>query len=192
MKNSISNIWLVGLVTLFIMTFAGFLAVTVSYSRAFKMRDMIISKIENYKGVTDRGPSSSSDGYTNPGTLQSINAYLVASGYKVKGRCLNEKNVTWYGVSDLNFTSSLGNGFGVSNNNKGYYYCISKYDANKNYGNKITYTVNNSNYYYKIRLFFKINLPVLGDVFTFNVDGRTNAIANTTSNDLIPESGLSK
>ncbi len=192
MKNSISNIWLVGLVTLFIMTFAGFLAVTVSYSRAFKMRDMIISKIENYKGVTDRGPSSSSDGYTNPGTLQSINAYLVASGYKVQGRCLNEKNVTWYGVSDLSFTSSLGNGLGVSNNKKGYYYCIPKYDANKNYGNKITSTVNNSNYYYKIRLFFKINLPVLGDVFTFNVDGRTNAIANTTSNDLIPKSGLSK
>lgn len=175
MKNAISEVWLIGLMVLFIMSFTGFLAVTINYSRAFKVKDMALTKIETHRGVTNIVPSACSGGsgnYCNEGTLQAINAYLVGNGYKIRGKCPGSDTGTWYGASDLSFTSSVS--FNTVSPGNTYFYCLSKH---KTLINDAGGTQSNS-VYFKIRLFYKLELPVLGDIFTFDVDGRTNPIMN--------------
>lgn len=175
MKNAISEVWLLGLMVLFIMSFTGFLAVTINYSRAFKVKDMALTKIETHRGVTNISPTSCGGGggdYCNEGTLQAINAYLVGNGYKVRGRCPSPDTGEWYGAKDLEFTSSVA--FDAAVGGQTYFYCISKH---KTVINDAGGTGSNS-VYFKIRMFYKLELPVLGDIFTFDVDGRTNPIMN--------------
>ena len=175
MKNAISNIWLLGLVASFIFLFSGYLAVTISYSSAFKMKNELLSIIEKHRGITSNTgeslksqiPGVSETVKGNLGALQTMNIYLNGSGYKVKGACpVSKKNEKWYGVKSLEFTKTTGI-YEEARKGTKYYYCFSKYDA---YGD------NNS--YYKIKMFFKMDVPVLGDLFTFNIDGTTDDIFN--------------
>lgn len=194
MKNAVSNVWLLGLVILFIMSFTGFLAVTVSYSRAFKIKDMALTKIENYGGVTDKAPACSgstcsgptSDNTKGPGTLQSINAFLVGSGYKVVGKCASsDTKVHWYGIRSLAFGTAVGSSNIVHRpTDKKNYYCISKYPSNL-----VSTGSNVKAYYYNVKFFFQLELPVLGDIFTFEIDGQTNDIVNgvPVADDVITE-----
>lgn len=185
MKNSISNIWLLGLVVLFIMTFAGFLAVTVSYSAAFKMRNEMITIIEKHKGISDKSPKLGSNTkipnggsvYLNPGTLQAINAYLHGSGYKVKGSCetKNSDDGKWYGINTLDYLSKI-NPEEVRSKTKKYFYCVTKHRSHYSGDHRL-----NANYY-EIRLFFKLDIPVLGDIFTFKIEGTTNDIYQSDDN----------
>ena len=100
MKNAVSNVWLLGLVILFIMSFTGFLAVTVSYSRAFKIKDMALTKIENYGGVTDGEPLPKKDLSSVIGVIISQNYIKVyQNGSILKTHTCNNSNV-------LNFTNN--------------------------------------------------------------------------------------
>ena len=47
MKESISNVWLIGLVVSFILIFSCYIAITVDYSKAFKMKNEILSILES-------------------------------------------------------------------------------------------------------------------------------------------------
>lgn len=187
MKNSISNVWLMALVILFIMTFVGFLAVTISYSSAFKVRNEVLTIIEKHKGITDKAPKSASNDkipghggeslYVEPGTLQAINAYLVGSAYKIKGGCeiKNSDNGPWYGIKTLDFSSKV-NPEQVTSNKTRYFYCVTKHRSVYR-GDHLL----NANYY-EIRVFFKLELPVLGDIFTFRIEGTTNDIYQSDDN----------
>ena len=53
---------------------------------------------------------------------------------------------------------------------KKYHYCVTR---DMRYESKST---NSQKYYYSVSVFFDFNLPVLGDLFKFNVSGETNAI----------------
>ena len=110
MKTSISSVWLVSLVITFIFIFSGYLAVTVSYSRAFKMKNEILTIIEKHKGMTYRPgtvenskilPSATIT--KNPGAFQTINLYLAGNSYNVTGQCdvAESGEEPWYGVKDL-------------------------------------------------------------------------------------------
>lgn len=85
------------------------------------------------------------EGYTE--TSQTIiNNYLSTSGYKTKGSCPEG----YYGATDLE-------GSGNTNSSGTYYYCL-KLDGTK----------------YDVILFYKFNLPVIGDIITFQIGGETN------------------
>ena len=45
MKNAISNVWLLGMVILFILLFSGYLAVSISYSKVFKIKNEVLTII---------------------------------------------------------------------------------------------------------------------------------------------------
>lgn len=174
MKNAISNIWLIGLVFLFILLFSAYLAITISYTSAFKIKNEMLLIVEKHDGFTNStGKQVNSVLKTGKkvkgsfGALQTIALYLNGSGYRAKGTCPNG----WYGVTNLDHTTSSKSAFmeKVTNTKKKYYYCFTRLENNS--------SSNSKSRFYKIRLFYKMNLPVLGDIFTFKIDGTTTEIA---------------
>ena len=82
-----------------------------------------------------------------------INNYMTYSGYKATGNCPDG----WYGVEDLASTSMPV----LASSDKKYYYCVAKHD------------VYHKRSYYELKVFFKFNIPVLGDFTTFSITGTT-------------------
>lgn len=101
--------------------------------------------IEKYEGLNDQ-------------SLELVNNYLVAAGYATTGVCVTENNTTSvYGASDL-FDASLE----LAQPGERYYYCIKKYNGT------------NLTNYYQVGVFYRFNLPVIGDTANFNVKGTTS------------------
>lgn len=83
-----------------------------------------------------------------------VNNYLKNSGYGQTGNCLEDE----YGVKDLELDSGE-----PAQSGEKYYYCYKK-NGTKN------------NVYYNITLFYRFNLPFLGDLMTYRVTGVTKSI----------------
>lgn len=92
MKESISNFWLLSIVLIFILIFAAYLTVTLNYSKAFKIKNEVLSIIEKRNGITDDQVVKGVQSKMGAGTVMvpnsaqgTINAFLQASGYGTKG-----------------------------------------------------------------------------------------------------------
>jgi hypothetical protein len=158
MRESIGTTWIFQLVIVFILLFASYLALTINYSKSFKVKNEVTSIIERSEGLTDNG-------------IKLIGSYLTGSSYQTMGHC----PVGWIGAKNLEgTTNSLEN---VGSEATNYYYCINKISG--------YHSVYPDRSYYKVRLFFKFDLPVLGQIATFNVDGETSEIDHTYDSSLI-------
>lgn len=168
MKNAISNVWLIGMVFVFILLFAAYLAVSVSYSRAFKVKNEMLTIIEKHDGMTNKTGKKIKSKITsgnvtgNFGAIQTINLFLMGSAYRTMGSCPTD----YYGIDSLTYKNKIT--LKKADKKKKYYYCFKKENMGANYANAS---------YYDVRIFYKFNLPVLGDIFTFNIDGRTSQIS---------------
>jgi len=162
MRESIGGTWIMQLVIVFMLVFVAFLALSLNYSKAFQMRNEILTMIEKREGITE---------IDNKSTIELINNYLKNNGYKVKSHCEKDS----YGVSNLSNNTIEK----VVSTNKEYYYCVSKYKSKSaNHTNKA---------YYKVNIFFYFNLPVIGDIFKFNINGTTNDIVVPNEEDVIKD-----
>lgn len=146
MKSSVTTTETFKYILIFTFLFAAFLALAITYNRVFKQKNEILSIIEKYEGVS-----------TN--SLGIINNYLIASNYSTKGQCV----IGEYGVNDLNNK----NYEEVTDSKEKYYYCLS---------DKVLKNDNSDKIYYDIKLFFKFNLPFVGELFTFKITGETKDI----------------
>ena len=191
MKSAISNIWLLGLVALFIFVFAGYLAVTINYTKTFKVKNEMLTIIEKQKGVVNiQTPTSKASivktGQTvnsNVGSLQILALYLYGSTYRVTGTCDTHTesgyvNNTWYGVTDLGVPGKGSSGPVTPEvkevkpgSNLKYYFCFARGKGK------------NGSTFYRVQVFYKMDLPVLGDIFTYRVEGTTVEIFNPTCGD---------
>ena len=138
MREAIGGTWLFTIVIVFIVLFSSYLAISVNYSKAFKVKDSIISIIEHNEGL-------------NSDAQAEISSYLSGIGYFVYGSC-----------------NSSEKGYERSNTGSRYKYCVSKKQSGESASLKKTY--------YKVRVFFRLDLPILGSIFTFPVAGETKAI----------------
>lgn len=161
MKQTVATTTIFKAVLVFTFLFAGFLAIAIVYNRAYKMKNESISVIEKYEGATPRA-------------IGIINNYLSNNGYTTKGNCKDGE----YGVKNLNSTDIEQ----VTNNNEKYYYCISYYCATTSCSINSNLTPNGNKIFYKYKLFFKFNLPFLGELFTFEVTGETKGISLYSEN----------
>ena len=107
MKESIGNFWLLSIVLIFILIFAAYLTVTLNYSKAFKIKNEVLTIIEKRNGITDDQVVKGVESKMGAGTVLvpnsaqgTINAFLVASGYSTKGSCKGLEG-KWYGVKKL-------------------------------------------------------------------------------------------
>ncbi len=152
MRESIGGTWLTGIVIVFMLIFVAFLALSINYTKAFQMKNDILTMIEKREGFTDG----------ENGSIKLINNYLSSNGYHTRSRC----EAGSYGVTDLNSVSSE---YVSDSSSKQYYYCVKKIGA------KVS--ENSKKVYYKVNIYFYFNLPVIGDIFKFNIDGTTKAVA---------------
>ena len=76
MRDSIAGTWLLSLVLVFMLIFVSYLAVSVNYSKAFNMKDRIISIIEESEGHGERAQNR-------------IESYMAGSGYYIRTGCGN-------------------------------------------------------------------------------------------------------
>ena len=173
MKTAVSSTWIYSLVITFILVFAGYLAFTINYSTAFKVKNEMVTIIEKHKGMTNSSGNSVKSiivpGETviaNVGALQTINLYLLGKSYDVKDTCPSDDNYKWAGVKELSLTEDSGSFDNPAVQGTKYYYCFYSPTGSK---------------FYKVRIFYRLDLPVLGDFFTFSVDGTTSEIFGMNS-----------
>lgn len=163
MREAIGGTWLTQLIILFMLIFVAFLALTLNYTKAFKMKNEVLSIIEKYEGLTQKSRDSE-------GSISIINNYLKSNGYSIMRACPAGS----YGVRSLDNNNPVANGPIDKNDKSKYYYCVTKI--------KSPSTNNKGKVYYRINLFLRFNLPVLGDIFTFTVNGSTGDVVIPADN----------
>mgnify|MGYP003373855790 FL=1 len=91
-------------------------------------------------------------------SLNIINGYMYEKGYKTTGKCQDG----WFGAIDLegNVEESKGS--------EQYYYCFKENTNNKN------------QIYYDIEVFYKFNLPVIGNIAIYRIAGTTKAFVGSS------------
>ena len=146
MRQSIGGTWLLQLMILFILLFVGFIILTLNYSRTVRVKNEMIDMFEKYEGL-------------NSQSIELVNNYLTYNSYSVLGNCVSdgEQSTGIYGALDLSR-----NELEEARPGQRYYYCVKKYDG-----------ANTSNYY-QITIFYKFNLPIIGDNSRFPIKGSTS------------------
>ena len=85
MKEAMGGTWLTGLVIVFIFLFAGFLAYSISYTKAFRVKNEILNLIERNEGFTtsanDLNNITDDALKSDPSVEGKAFAYIKAMGY---------------------------------------------------------------------------------------------------------------
>ena len=150
MRESVGTLWTYGLMIIFVMLFAAFLSLTIKYSRVFKVKNESLTIIAKYEGY-------------NQTSRKIINDYLKTSGYSGTGQC--PKTGNFYGETSL---ENSGSKIEKAVAGKKYLYCVKLDTVKDNYDQ------------YSLILFFNFNLPVMGNIGSFNISGQTiNIIHNS-------------
>ena len=146
MREAIGGTWIFSIVIVFIVLFTSFLAISVNYYKAFKVKNGIVNIIEKREGISDA-------------TVDEISDYLNSVGYLVYSSCPD------YVASQSNESA---HGFEASNtNSRKFKYCIARTEDTSG---------NIKKTYYKVTVFFRVDLPIMGEIFTFPVTGETKPI----------------
>lgn len=158
MRESIGAGWLTTIVIAFIVLFSAFLAFSINYAKAFRVKDGIIDEIEKTEGFTEE-------------TMDNIRDYLSDIGYVNSGSCFNfmqayDEHQPVYGVN----INSGSHDVQIAKEGEKYNYCIQKVKAKNDYG--VNDTIVGT--YYKVYVFFNINLPIVNDMNIFNLKGETS------------------
>lgn len=174
MKEAIGGTWLFQLVIFFVLLFVGFVCLSINYTRAFDVKDKIINEVERNGGFKE------SENFTDDYVLNTISEYMKKVGYRSVGPC----------SSDEFDVGCDRNGKCVKpNKSTKYSYCLKeiKYDNSADdkelqgigkglYGD---HQVKNEFFYlsyYRVRVFYTLDLPIMNQFFTFNINGDTKTL----------------
>ena len=160
MREAIGGTWLLGLVLTFIVFFASFLAISINYAKAFNVKNNIVDLLEKYEG-------------NNKKAREHIASYLKDTGYLVTGSCPTSDENDEDPYDEFNY-----NGYnldGENTNGGKAYFCISKDSQEET---TISDKENDvlKKQYYRVIVFFKIDLPLIGELTTFRIRGETESI----------------
>lgn len=158
MKEAIGGSWIFGIFIAFVALFTSFMSISANYSKCYKVKDEILSAIQINHGV-------------NEDALKEIKSYMANIGYRTEGTCPDEGGC-WAGFSTSNSNNIAGYGDEIN-------YCIKK--------NLVTGTVNGTRVgpighvdsaYYSVVVFFGLDMPILQQIFHFEVEGETSIVFN--------------
>lgn len=163
MRQTIGTTWVYQLVIFFILIFVAFLVLSLTYSKSFKTKNEIISILEKYEGAT-------------PDSVLIVSNYLNTIKYDDVGVCTksDKLNDYWLGVKDITSNTPT---IEPARLKEKYSLCIKKIRPDSG-----TTAHDKNQVYYELKIFFKFNLPILGDLKTFEINGKTSPIYK--SNDL--------
>lgn len=148
MRESIGGSWLFTIVIVFLLLFTGYICLAINYSRAYKVKNEVVDIIERDKGLKDI-------------SIEEISDYLRTAGYYSTGTCSSD--MVAYDLKDVK-----AKGFTTMGNEGNY--CIKSVQINNSSDGGITKE------YYQVKLFFKFDIPIFGDIFSFSVSGDTEQL----------------
>lgn len=153
MKAVNESTWTMQIMIFFILIFATFLILVLSYNKAYQIKNRMLSIIEKYEGVTLK-------------SAEYINDYAYNKSYTNTGKC----PVGWIGVTNIS-EDLASSDFELADGKKKYYYCFQE-----------SMDVNGM-IYYDVMVFFRFNLPVIGSIANYKIEGTTKSFVG--SNDRI-------
>ena len=149
MREAIGGTWLFQIVIVLILFFVGYLCLSVNHSKAFNVKNSIINAIEIEEGIDLANPE-------NDPAIKKIVEYIKNSAYRTTGNCPTD----YTGINRDGKIDSRSSAI-----------CIKKEQAS-NYSDLPEMN------YYRIIVFYKLDLPIFNNVFSFQVTGDTKVMAN--------------
>lgn len=170
MKEALGGISLFQIVIVFILLFTAVMCLTINHSKAFAVKDEIITIIEKENLSSSNNASS---GILSDQVINDILDYLNESGYRITDEC---PDTTWVGYDRTGNIVNDNASFCIKANNvaDAYYKDIQE----KCKGNKCTVTSGDypNMYYYEIVLFYQLDIPIIGDAWNFRIYGSTKTL----------------
>ena len=150
MKESMGGAWLFGIVITFIAFFAAFLSYSISYTKAFNVKNQIIDYIEQNEGYSSIVDSSD----PNEDSVQAkAENYMKKVGYNsdAASQIICNTNDKIGGVYSQNMNG----------------YCLEKVCQSGS---------TTSNFHYKVTTFICLEIPIIGFVINLPISGETRTI----------------
>lgn len=168
MKEAIGGTWVFTIVIVMISLFTAFISISTNYARTFKVKDKIIAILEDKRGIN----------YTS---ISRINSELNKIGYNSTGKCIPRNAPVyavnpgrWYAFSRTNDNSVVGE----SSSNINYCIKVTEVDMISASGVSSGAIGHPARSYFTVMVFFKLDIPVLRDVFAVQISGETSMITN--------------
>ena len=187
MRDAIGGVVNIQMILVFIAIISGYLAFSVSYTKAVHVKDFIINKIEEYEGYDDF------DGGVSGKTeliKTAVKDYMDRIGYSGTGnKTVNDTTCANIieNVSGIKGAGSSVNAHLSSEASLASDYIICRYDgASKavydNNGQKVTADKDVERYYYVVVTYITIDVPVINQIMSntnfFQITGKTKLIEN--------------
>ncbi len=150
MKESVGILSLTNIVILFILVFTGYLCITLNQTKAYNVKNQVISIIQKNGGI-------------NSQAVTEIQDYMSEVGYRSSGKCDNEDISS---ITDFAITQKEG----LQTNGQKGMICIARHDINESSGQFPRAA------YYDIKVFFSVDMPIINTIFNFNLKGSTRMI----------------
>ncbi len=154
MRDAYGGVVSISIVVVFLVLVSGYLAFNVNYTKAFRLKNKVISVLEEYEGA---GYDNIVDGCSE-GICKEINSYASQIGYNVSSINTPNDGRTWHC-------------------NKAVGYCVAKADANSS-GSTIT---EKNAYYFDVITQININIPIINKIMglrIFQIRGSTKTMEN--------------
>ncbi len=152
MREAIGNTFIVNLLLVFLGVMSIIFIGSISYSKAFKVKNRIIYTIEKYGGWNETGE-------TNP-AQDEIDASLKQIGYPLTVRTINCDRYKKAGGKAI---------YGINPATTTYRYCVYEYN-------------NEKGHYYGVTAFMHFDIPLIGGLLEFPVYGETKALYDVKVN----------
>ncbi len=174
MRESMGGTWLFGIVIVFIALFASFLAYSISYTRAFNVKNEIINYIERNEGFAEYKPEKSSDdidGIAYLDDVDKLDSDKLLKSTNVEANILGMIKKAGYNYSDGSLVNCQTVGHIKSKARSGGY-CITKFCAKE----KEPGDLDDYNVYYRVTTFIALTLPVVNITLDVPISGETRTL----------------
>ena len=166
MRESIGGTWLFSIVVLFIALFAAFLAYSISYTRAFNVKNEIINYIERNEGFVTYAPG---DRGCQDSDIKNCSIDDLLKSDNVEANILGTIKKAGYNYTAASGLDCTTVGHANPKTQEGGY-CLTKYCKSDSDRDRQYYV------YYKVTTFIAIKLPVVNIVMNVPISGETKSI----------------
>ena len=166
MREAIGSAFIVNLILIFIGVISALLIGSISYSKAYKVKDRIVYVIEKYDGFTTCDMSNSNENCAQ----KEIDKKLKSIGYKVgTGGSFNCESIFSRRYGEKYESENLLHGKDLGYNQ--YNYCVYKNKYQSSPGS-----------YYSVVTFMEFDIPLIGGLLKFPISGETSLIYDVIDN----------
>lgn len=170
MKEAIGGISIFQLVIIFILLFTGIMCLTINHSKAFGVKDEIITIIQNQKIPSY---SSNASYKLDEETSQKISQHLKDAGYRITGTC---PSAEWIGYDRDGKEVKNDAAYCVKVTNVSNIFHDDLVEKCKNDACQVTSDDFPSMVYYDVVLFYQLDIPALNNIMNFKIYGSTKVV----------------